>query len=222
MRSGSIDGDRLTGSVVRRAPGLVLGDHPRFEARRAPPPEGDMTLTNEDLLTQETRQAVLTRATARDPRENRWGYFGEDDSLVASAGTFAWFPTREDLLEALVEAEPAVYVAPGEPAFESMRGGLARGPGEGARQEGPSRVPPRRGERGPPGRSPDRVVGDLGGARVGRERVRERSSAPGSASSSRTRTRTRTRRDVTSPRRSRPRSSRTSWSSSRNTGIERV
>jgi hypothetical protein len=85
-----------------------------------------MTLTNEDLLTQETRQAVLTRATARDPRENPWGYFGEDDSLVASAGTFAWFPTREELLEALVEAEPAVYVAPGDPAFEAMRGGLAR------------------------------------------------------------------------------------------------
>ena len=84
-----------------------------------------MTLTREDLLTQESRQAILTRAAARDPRESRWGYFGEDDSLVAAAGTFAWFETREDLLEALVEAEPAVNLAPDDPEFEEIRAGLA-------------------------------------------------------------------------------------------------
>ena len=84
-----------------------------------------MTLKKADLKTQDSRIAVMTRANGRNPLTHRWGFFGQDDGM-SGAGGFVWFSTREDLLDALVEAEPAIYYEPASPEFQKARVALER------------------------------------------------------------------------------------------------
>ena len=80
-----------------------------------------MALTKKDLESVDSRAKVIERAASRDPREHPWGYFGQDVDEEDAAGLFTWFRTREDLLEALVECEPAVHWELDEEEFDQAR-----------------------------------------------------------------------------------------------------
>lgn len=80
-----------------------------------------MTLTRKDLESADSRARVIERAASRDPREHPWGYFGQDVDEEDAVGLFTWFATREDLLEALVECEPAVHWELDEEEFDQAR-----------------------------------------------------------------------------------------------------
>jgi len=83
-----------------------------------------MPLTKSQLETQESRQEILNEANGRDPREFRWGYFGRDPFVLSGVGVFTWYASREDLLEALVEAEPSIHFEMDMPEFASAREAL--------------------------------------------------------------------------------------------------
>lgn len=83
-----------------------------------------MTLTRKDLESADSRARVIERAASRDPREHPWGYFGQDVDEEDAAGLFTWFTSREELLEALVECEPAVHWELDEEEFDQARAEL--------------------------------------------------------------------------------------------------
>jgi hypothetical protein len=50
----------------------------------------------------------------RDPREFPYGYFGSDDFVLASAGSFMWFESPHEMLTWLKLGEPKLYEVPDE------------------------------------------------------------------------------------------------------------
>ncbi len=63
---------------------------------------------------------ALEQAALRDPMECRWGYFHYCDGPPAAGGgvgCFAWFPSREDMLEFIAAHQAAM--CPGGPAYQA-------------------------------------------------------------------------------------------------------
>ena len=58
-------------------------------------------------------------------RRDNCGRYGEDDAVGAAADSFTRFPTREELLEVLVEAEPTFHLEPDGPGPSDGHDGSA-------------------------------------------------------------------------------------------------
>ena len=73
----------------------------------------------------EVLKARLEEANERNPRTFPMGAFIGDDFVLSAVAMFFWFRDSTELLDSIVECEPALYIDPAEPEYEEVSARLA-------------------------------------------------------------------------------------------------